>query len=624
MTVVTAFHPGDADQALRQAEWLQEIVGAKGHGLILIRDTRCSPEITEQIRETFALSYDSVQVHDFVDHYRHWPESPNEVFAMAARHMAALGKSWFFCEPDCVFLKAGALNEIESEYERALKAGKFFLGDLVTAAKAGVPLDRKFDVHMSGNAVYPADMFKHAGFALIANELAFDVAAASQILPQMQESELIVHRWKHPPFTSWEQVQADIFDKKPKACLFHADKTGSLYPLLREHNISPVECPNQSGGEAVRRALEPDVTCDIFIKTYPPDYPWLEYCLRSVQKFAHGFNALIIAAPDEEWLKVCDDPPLIIDRPDLPLAHRQFIKEETDGYLGQQVAKLYADGHSASGCILFTDSDTIFTRPVTPETYFTDGRIDWLMTPWAKTETPWQPITEKFLGRPVEFEFMRRMPFMIPRWLLQAMRQFCEQQHGMTLDKYVMSQPHRAFSEFNCLGAFAYAFHRDKFHWINTEEVPADQWPPLTVRQEHSWGGLHQDIIGQFEIILSESSEPDPVPVGGTGIHGIECTCLKRDFPCPFHFRDNETRLVLSESHSTTETILLTSPGQTPWESKEQSLSEIRTLAERLKNFCDLPSHVCAVRLELHNAGVIVLPYRFKRRKGKWKRKAKK
>lgn len=31
-----------------------------------------------------------------------------------------------------------------------------------------------------------------------------------------------------------------------------------------------------------------------------------------------------------------------------------------------------------------------------------------------------------------------------------------------------------------------------------------------------------------------------PVPIGGTGLHGIKCTCIEKVFPCMFHFRDNE------------------------------------------------------------------------------------
>lgn len=38
-----------------------------------------------------------------------------------------------------------------------------------------------------------------------------------------------------------------------------------------------------------------------------------------------------------------------------------------------------------------------------------------------------------------------------------------------------------------------------------------------------------------------------PVPIGGTGMHAIKCTCVEKDLPCPFHFRDNQTEGPLRE-----------------------------------------------------------------------------
>ena len=33
---------------------------------------------------------------------------------------------------------------------------------------------------------------------------------------------------------------------------------------------------------------------DIFIKTYPGDFIWLKYCIRSIEKFVTGFRNIII------------------------------------------------------------------------------------------------------------------------------------------------------------------------------------------------------------------------------------------------------------------------------------------------------------------------------------------
>lgn len=234
MLVVTAFCPKDADQALRQAQWLRELGGAKGHELLLIADTACPLTQVEEIRAEYAASFDAVELLPFVDHYRSWPRSPNDCFATSARHiMRTRQQPWFFCEPDCIFLVPAALDKLWSDYQQA---GKPFYGDLVSAATAGINVVD----HCSGNMIVPADLFTHAGLLLIADDVAFDVAAASQIVPQMHKSELIMHRWKHPPFESWEQVQREIFDVKPNCVLFHADKRMSLYPLLRAHILKPM------------------------------------------------------------------------------------------------------------------------------------------------------------------------------------------------------------------------------------------------------------------------------------------------------------------------------------------------------------------------------------------------
>lgn len=179
---------------------------------------------------------------------------------------------------------------------------------------------------------------------------------------------------------------------------------------------------------------------DCLIKSYASDYPWLQYCLRSIQKFATDFRTIHLIVPDtRKWW----DGSYIIN-------HLHVTEAEEygrDGYLSQQVFKLYADTFSDAEFILFMDSDTVFVRPVTPETFFVNDKIAWLYTPYSKIKTPWQPITEKFLGQPIEFEFMRRHPTIVPRWLLIALREFCQTTHGTPLSEYVMAQSHRAFSE---------------------------------------------------------------------------------------------------------------------------------------------------------------------------------
>lgn len=513
MLTVVPYHPGDAAQALAQACWISELDAGlpNEHDLLLIADTRCTADVTEQIRAEYAKSFRSVTVMPFVDHWRKWAASPNEVFSTAARHIAANQKTpWFFCEPDSVPLVRGWRDAIWAEYLAARKAGKYFLGDLITADNSGV----KVETHMSGNAVYPANLYDHCGNVFLAGDLAFDVAGAAQIVPQMQTSELIRHSWNAPAFANWEDVQARIFAVKPKACLFHADKRISLIPLLREHmKGGDAKCSDiaLSAAEPTRSTarvqpsnaaptFEPEraaVVCDLLLKTFPADYPFAEYCVRSIDKFCSGFRKLIIVTPQSTG---CPSP--------TSLPYTVVIESEVaNGYNGQQLVKMNADKYSDATHFLFCDSDTIFTKPVTPETYMRDGKPLWLMTPFEKAredqKQAWIPVMTKWMGKAPEFEFMRRHFFMFPRWLCEEIKKFCQEKHGMSLEDYVMKAgPGLSFSEFNCGGFLAYEKFRDRFAWVNTE---TDEVPELTALQHWSRGGLTPDIVAEFETILSGS-----------------------------------------------------------------------------------------------------------------------
>lgn len=193
---------------------------------------------------------------------------------------------------------------------------------------------------------------------------------------------------------------------------------------------------------------------DIFIKTCNADAQYHQYCLGSIEKYCKGFrNTVVIEG------------------------------EHPKGYLQQQVIKLHADTYSDADLFLITDSDTLFTEPVTPESFLRNGKTIWLMTPWTTEmlEHPgtrkWLEVMTDFFGESPPAEFMRRQPFMVPRWLTENLREFCIQRFGRTIGQYVMEKG--CFSEFNIMGFYAWLFYRDEISWINTEE----ELPPPSVRQ---------------------------------------------------------------------------------------------------------------------------------------------
>ncbi len=304
------------------------------------------------------------------------------------------------------------------------------------------------------------------------------------------------------------------------------------------------------------------------------------------------------------------------------------------------MVKLDADKYTDAPYILYLDSDTIFTRDVTPELFFKEGKVVWMITPYDKVKTPWQPIVEKFLKKPVAFETMRRHPMVIPRWLLAELRAFCEREHGVSLDQYILSQPHRAFSEFNAIGAFAYEFFRDEFVWVNTEETPPEEWPTLTVMQSWSRGGLTDEIKKVYEEILAVpvlAEQPDRRsksvrvghdPGGEARTEAIEAEVIHSDVRGGKNMDGGEVAQE-SVAHarcepppSSSEYVLHSPklrPGSLLKRNPDQSWSEVpirvsndaakwdrvADLAQELKGYCDSPSATSRVRKSLVGVGIL-------------------
>ncbi|MGW3199158.1 hypothetical protein ACWDBD_32250 [Streptomyces sp. NPDC001118] len=148
-----------------------------------------------------------------------------------------------------------------------------------------------------------------------------------------------------------------------------------------------------------------------------------------------------------------------------------------DDYLGQQVSKVHADHFTAAELICHVDSDVVFTRPVSPADLLDGGRPWIVRRPVAGLgrHRPWLAPTEAFLGHAPAYDFMQQPPFTYPRWLYEEVRALCLGRHGIPLDRYVVSRSPRGFSEFNVLGAHAFAAHRTSFAWYDADSGPVPQ-----------------------------------------------------------------------------------------------------------------------------------------------------
>lgn len=237
------------------------------------------------------------------------------------------------------------------------------------------------------------------------------------------------------------------------------------------------------------------MTTAIFIRSYAKDFEWLSFCLRSIHKFATGFCDVVIAVPQQDVHKLRH----------LTVEKVIGVYDGQPGYLCQQNDKLHADMHTKAERIVTIDSDTIFVRPVTAETFMREGKPIWMMTPWdamkgGDEKKAWFHCMCKAIQECPTHEFMRKCTPMLPRWAYAKFREFMQQTHGITLTQYIMSQPKHEFTEWNTIGFFLYLYHRESFFWWDTTLLGLpEKWED----QRWSWGGLTPQIKNEFNVALA-------------------------------------------------------------------------------------------------------------------------
>lgn len=229
---------------------------------------------------------------------------------------------------------------------------------------------------------------------------------------------------------------------------------------------------------------------DIFIRTYKNDLAWLQYCLKSIAKYVTGYRDIIICIPENQlhllgsWNLTKER---IVTCPVYP-----------DDYLGQQVSKLNADVYcEGADYILYVDSDCVFLKPFDCSNLLREENPVIYKTNYSQVGDAicWKGITEKALNKKgIEFEYMRRLPLLYRTETLADLREYMELIHGVPVETYIKSQPLRAFSEFNVLGAFADFFSPEKYVFINTDDGVEDPY----LNQFWSWGGITPDIKKQI------------------------------------------------------------------------------------------------------------------------------
>lgn len=240
------------------------------------------------------------------------------------------------------------------------------------------------------------------------------------------------------------------------------------------------------------------MTTSIFIRSYRSDRFFLDYLLRSLEKFASGFLETVVCLP------VGDEPHF--EHTDFRGARVTWTKDpDCGGYLGQQVSKVEADTHCVGATILYLDSDCFITAPMRPEMFFENGNPVKLLRHWgelSKDANAWRTATKSLLGWEPEFEQMACHPMVFYRSTLILLRDQIEHAQKMPLRDYVRGKRDNAMSEFNALGAVAHRFQPYLYSWKIADPATDGYFRGIKQQWSYQEGGV-QRHVEEYEAILA-------------------------------------------------------------------------------------------------------------------------
>lgn len=242
---------------------------------------------------------------------------------------------------------------------------------------------------------------------------------------------------------------------------------------------------------------------DIFIKTYPGDFIWLEYCIKSIEKFVTGYRDIVIVTDSGTELKLDSTLPIKIFYEDLP--NETHPCPVGIGYAWAQSVKLNWTEYTDADYILQIDSDTMFTDKLDLSYYITDdGKIKWFFRKWEEAAGGiiHRIPTEFFIGRetirdhmpcPTWF-FSRKTTELFQNWILEKWGGIWNYLNGPARDLWKDSG--WGSCEYHMYGNFFEFYYPNEYEIIHVSEFK------VPIRQSWSWGGLKEDEIELRKEIL--------------------------------------------------------------------------------------------------------------------------
>jgi hypothetical protein len=232
---------------------------------------------------------------------------------------------------------------------------------------------------------------------------------------------------------------------------------------------------------------------EIFIVSYFKDIEWLEYCLKSIKKFATGFSGVTLMVPDSE----ADDFYPLKSKTGVDFSFRTYDRtpDLQKWHIDHQRIKCFADkACQGADWIFHIDSDCIFREPVDVSHYFRDGRAVLPLQRFDQLPSvPWRACTEEALAMNADYETMRCHGLTYPVGIYSQMRRRIEAVHETTFSEFMLSRKPDypwGVSEFNLLGTFAFNSPRwfTQFRWLDLGA--GEKWDNKII-QYWSHAGIH-------------------------------------------------------------------------------------------------------------------------------------
>lgn len=243
---------------------------------------------------------------------------------------------------------------------------------------------------------------------------------------------------------------------------------------------------------------------DIFIKTWFKDFQFLNYCIRSINKFTTGFRNIVIVTDDDghfipSHLLTSNCKVFYVKQPNqIPSNVQHGV-----GYLWQQNVKLNWIQWSDADAVFMIDSDCMLTKPTTPESFSVNGKFIWFFRDWDKAGDAqcWKQPTEYLLQQSAPYEAMCVNGFMLTREVTQAFKNhICSKHHVTEIWNVFLNNNTSVASEFNMIGNFIYHYFPNNYSLLVNVDV--NQYHNSSIRASWSWGGLDQNEAQLRESIL--------------------------------------------------------------------------------------------------------------------------